>query len=93
MTNKGILYDSEQLKVELLRHRLPSVIVFNEEFISETMEQGRTSVVLFTSNVRKDSNLDYFKAFEEIAEEEHANFTGNDLERTLFVASGTSFGI
>lgn len=57
------------------------------------MEEGRTSVVLFTPNVRKDRELEYFKEFEKVANDEFKKFDGDDDKRIFFIASGTSFGI
>lgn len=56
------------------------------------MNEGKTSVILFTENVRKDIKKEHFKEFEKVAQEEFDNFK-SDAERTLFIVSGVSFGI
>eukprot|EP00353_Schmidingerella_taraikaensis_P011460 CAMPEP_0185569278 /NCGR_PEP_ID=MMETSP0434-20130131/1951_1 /TAXON_ID=626734 ORGANISM="Favella taraikaensis, Strain Fe Narragansett Bay" /NCGR_SAMPLE_ID=MMETSP0434 /ASSEMBLY_ACC=CAM_ASM_000379 /LENGTH=190 /DNA_ID=CAMNT_0028184017 /DNA_START=94 /DNA_END=666 /DNA_ORIENTATION=- len=88
----GTPITGDQLAQDLVKRRLPELINFSEDFIKATMEEGRTSVILFTPNVNKDRQLDYFKEFEKVAREHFENLT-SDQERLLFVVSGTTFGI
>ena len=53
------------------------------------MNEGRTSIILFTNNPNIDQDRNYFKAFEEVA---IRNF-GQEEDPILFVTSGVSYGI
>jgi len=51
------------MKQALAIRNLPELIVFSEEFINTVMNEGNTSIILFTNNVNRDQDTAYFKAF------------------------------
>lgn len=50
-----------QIAETLEMREIPELIVFSEEFIQSVMQDERSSIVLFTNNVNKDSILPYFE--------------------------------
>ena len=83
---------------EALRTRtLPTLIMFNENFIDDIMSKQKTSMVLFTGNINKDRTKSYFQEFAKASESYfNANLAVQDMKETdklLFVTSGVNFGI
>lgn len=56
------------------------------------MDEGRTSVILFTPNIAKDKKQPYFLEFQKVANSLFAE-SESEEDRLLFVASGISWGI
>ena len=78
---------------QVFEHRyLPELIPFSEEFIQPVMQEQRTSLILFTSNVNRDRVKPYFLEYEKAAHEMFST-TASQEDKLLFVVSGVSYGI
>ena len=60
--------DGTSITLELLEETLkqrekPELIIFNEDFISQVMNQNKVSLILFTNNINRDKGKSYFKEF------------------------------
>ena len=82
----------ESLEETLKQREKPELIIFNEDFISQVMNQNKVSLILFTNNINRDKGKSYFKEFQSVSREMFGTFEKEEDE-ILFVASGASYGI